>query len=123
MIGPSQRRLTSWEKRCHVHDFGPFLNDGTLFESDDGGLLLVSEQDAAVASFSEIEAFCDATFETLSVGLSTAPSLNISRNHWEQNGKVGSGSRPECGVFRHRLQATKSVSNSRSTIAPSTNWF
>ncbi len=56
-MGPSQRRLTSWEKRCHVHDFGPLLDDGMLFESGDGDSLLVKEHDAAVACFSESKVF------------------------------------------------------------------
>ena len=67
MIGPSHRRLTSWEKRCHVPDFGPLLDDGMFFESRDGVSLLVNERDAAVACFSEIEVFSDAMLETLSV--------------------------------------------------------
>ncbi len=57
IMGPSQRRLTSWENRCHVHDFGPLLDDGLLFESGDGDSLLVNELDAAVACFSEIDVF------------------------------------------------------------------
>lgn len=56
-MGPSQRRLTSWGMRCHGHDFGLLLKDRVESEDRDGGSQRVSERDAAVVCFSEIEVF------------------------------------------------------------------
>ena len=56
-MGPSQRRLTSWEMRCHGHDFGLLLKDGVESEDSDRGSQRVSERDAAVVCFSETEVF------------------------------------------------------------------
>ena len=57
MMGPSQRRLTSWEKKCHGYDFGRLLGDGMVGEDSDGGLLFVNERDVVVARFSETGVF------------------------------------------------------------------
>ena len=43
MMGPSQRRLSSWEKRCHEYDFGQLFGDGMVGEEGDRGVLLVNE--------------------------------------------------------------------------------
>ena len=53
MIGPSHRRLSNWEKRCHRFDFGRLLGDVMVGEEGEGGLVLVIERDVIAACFLE----------------------------------------------------------------------
>ena len=48
-MGPSQRRLSNWEKRCHGYDFGRLLGDVMVGEEGEGVLLLVIERDVIAA--------------------------------------------------------------------------
>ena len=49
MIGPSQRRLSNWEKRYHAYDFGRLLGDVMVGEEGEGVVLLVIERDLMAA--------------------------------------------------------------------------
>ena len=53
MMGPSQRRLSSWEKRCHRHDLRRLLGDAMVGEEGLVGLLLFIERDVIAACFVE----------------------------------------------------------------------
>ena len=67
------------KNKCHDHDFGRLLEDRMLLGDGDGGSLLLSERDAAVACFSEIAVFRDAMFGAVSVGLSIMARFRILR--------------------------------------------
>ena len=54
MMGPSQRRLSNWERRCHRHDFGRLLGDMMVGEEGEEGLLLFIERDVIALCFLEV---------------------------------------------------------------------